>query len=274
MTSDPINPPERGSGTTRRTFIAARRDRGRGPLGAGAAGRLRDHLPDGRQQQRQLNDAHGSRRPAAGAPRPSGDAADLRRQQGDRLRPLAREGTAAVLQLGPVHQHRRRQGVREEVRRQGSDQHVHDDRRGGREDLERHRPVRRVRARAGVPRAARRRQGPAAAEPQLHPQPHGQRVAVAAQPLVRRRRALHGSVHDLHDRNRLARRQAAGLQPGHDGEPLERAVGGGPEDLRQGRAARRPARGPRDGPAPQRRHRRQHRGPEADQRRPRTRWST
>ena len=57
-----------------------------------------------------------------------------------------------------------------------------------------------------------------------------------------------------------------GLRPGDDGEPLERAVGGGPEDLRQGRAARRPARGPRDGAAPQRRHRRQHRGPEADQR--------
>ena len=89
----------------------------------------------------------------------------------DRLGPQAREGPAAVLQLGRVHQHRRRQVVREEVRRQGPDQHVHHDRRGGRQDLQRHRPVRRVRARAGVPRAAGRRQGAAAAEPQLHPEP-------------------------------------------------------------------------------------------------------
>ena len=46
---------------------------------------------------------------------------------------------------------------------------------------------------------------------ELHPQPQGQRVAGARQPVVRRRRALHGPVHDLHHRDRLAHRQAAGL---------------------------------------------------------------
>ena len=57
-----------------------------------------------------------------------------------------------------------------------------------------------------------------------------------------------------------------GFDPATMENPWSASLGGGPEDLRQGRAARRPARGPRDGPAAQRRHRRQHRGPEADQR--------
>ena len=211
MTSDPINPPERGSGTTRRTFMRH---------AATAAASL--SVPG-------LLAACGTTSPTAGSsggssttPMGPGGLPLARPDNPVTLPiyadnkaiasgPVAREGTAAVLQLGPVHQHRRRQGVREEVRRQRPDQHVHDDRRGGREDLQRHRSVRRVRARARVPRAARRRQGPAAAEPQLHPESQGQRVAVAAQPLVRRGRALHGSVHGLHDRNRLARRQASEL---------------------------------------------------------------
>ena len=93
----------------------------------------------------------------------------------------------------------------------------------------------------------------------LHPEPQAQRLAVARQPVVRRRQPLHGSVHDLHDRHRLARGQAAGLRSGEAGQPVVRAVGGGADDRRQGGTARRSARGLAHGPAPQRRHRRQHR---------------
>ena len=42
---------------------------------------------------------------------------------------------------------------------------------------------------------------------------------------------LHGAVHDLHHRDRLAHRQAAGLRPGQARQPVDARCGRGPEDL-------------------------------------------
>ena len=210
----------------------------------------------------------GPRGAATGAAERAGVAADLRGQQGDRLGPEAREGAAAVLQLAGVHQPGRHQLVREEVRRRGPDLDVHHARRGGGQDRVGRRAVRRLLSRDAdleqlvVGKLLR------AAEPRLHPQPRGQRLADARQPLVRLRQPVHGPVHDLHDRHRLAHRQAAELQPRALRQPVERAVDRGPEDLRAGRDARRPARRAGARAAAQRRHRRQHREPGHAERRP------
>ena len=98
-----------------------------------------------------------------------------------------------------------------------------------------------------------------AAEPRLHPQPRGQRLADPGQPLVRLRQPVHGPVHRLHDRLRLAQRQAAGLQPRELRQPVERPVDRGAEDPRPDRDARRPARRDGAGTAAHRHDRRQHR---------------
>ena len=238
-----------GAGTTRRTFIKRAGAAAAGLSRPGAAGRLRDHRARQRlapAARRRADSGPGGL--AAGAPEPAGDAADLRRQQGDRLGPAARERVRSSSTTGSststtdvVNAFEKKYGVKVQISTFTTiDEAVAKIASGAG-------PVRRVRARARVPRAARGRQGAAAAEPQLHPQPEGRTSGRRCQPVVRRRQPLHRALHDLHHRDRLAGRQAARVQPGQAGQPVERAVAGGPEDRGQGRAARRPARGPGDG---------------------------
>ncbi len=61
--------------------------------------------------------------------------------------------------------------------------------------------------------AGRPAPGPAA-EPRPRPEPRDRGLAGAAEPVLRRRPALHGPVHALHDRDRLAQRQARRLRSG------------------------------------------------------------
>ncbi len=94
--------------------------------------------------------------------------------------------------------------------------------------------------------AGHRRAGPAA-QPQL-PHQHRQRVAVVPEPLVRRGGALHGPLHRLHDRHRLAHRPGPRRHRG-TAEPVRRPLG--PGVLRQDRGHRRLAHRDGDGRAAQ-----------------------
>ena len=89
-----------GGPSTRRTFIkragaAAAAVAGPRP----AARRAARPTPTGGGSTSGAAATPGPGRPAARPPRPPGDAADLRRQHGDRVRPEAGDGPAAVLQL-------------------------------------------------------------------------------------------------------------------------------------------------------------------------------
>ena len=89
------------------------------------------------------------------------------------------------------------------------------------------------------PRAARGGKAPPPAEPLLHPE-HQPGVARLPEPVLRPRLAVHGPVHDLHDRHVVAegpRRRG----PLHDGQPLGHALER--EVPREGRHPRRLSRG-------------------------------
>ncbi len=81
---------------------------------------------------------------------------------------------------------------------------------------------------------------------------------IPAEPLVRRRLALHRPLHGLLHRDRLAQRLPPRLRPVEVRQPLRQLLADG-RNLGQGGDARRPARRPRLRPPPQRHHRRQHR---------------
>ena len=112
----------------------------------------------------------------------------------------------------------------------------------------------------GPPPAADRPAADPAAELRADPEPGEGGLAGGPEPVLRRRAALLRALHALHDRDRLAQRQARRLRPERArlGELLE--VGAVPRA--RGRARRRP-RGDRDGADAPRRDRPQHRGPEA-----------
>ena len=96
-------------------------------------------------------------------------------------------------------------------------------------------------------------------------------MAVAAEPVVRLRAPLHGALHGLHDRDRLAHRQAARIQPGLARQPVERAVEEGPKIAGRVGMLDDEHDGTRDGAAAQRDHRRQHRVARGTSTPPRTR---
>ena len=264
----------RRDSTAARCCAAARSPR-RGSARAGLLGACADTTtPVGAIAARRRRRA---RRPAARAAQPRRSTLPIYPDnQRDRVGPAPRGGAAAVLQLDRLHQPGRHQRLPAQYKRQGRDQHVHDDRRGGREARERRRAVRRVRARDGVPRASSSsaRSCSRSTTPTCRTCA-AQRLAVAAEPVVRRRQPLLGAVHGLHDRDRLARGLPARLRPGQ---------------ARASRGARCGREGPKiagkvgllddehdgtdDGAAPQRRHRPQHREPAAAQRRPRRARST
>ena len=127
----------------------------------------------------------------------------------------------------------------EEVQLQGRVDDLQHDHRRDLEDQERRGRLRRLRPDAGQPRSAGRDQADPAAQPQLHPE-HRASLARLQEPLLRPGLAVHGALHRLHDRHRLAegpRRR----EPGYTGERLPDPVA--EEVRRQGRHPRRLPRG-------------------------------
>ena len=177
------------------------------------------------------------------APERSGDAAAVRRPAGRRLRPGARDRRHVPdLQLPRVQRAGRPEGLRQEVRREGRGDHLHHDVRGRRQAEARCHRLRRVLPDAGHPRQGRRRQAPPAGEPELHHR-HEQRLAAAAEPVLRPGFAIHRALHGLHDRHHVPR------GPGHARERPQRrlrhALGRGEQgqELHHRRQPRRPLHG-------------------------------
>ncbi len=138
-----------------------------------------------------------------------GDVGHRERQQADRRRARPREGRhAAALQLRRLHRARRDQVVRGQVLDQGGSVDVQRHRRGHHQDPRRQRRLRHLlpELRPDQP-AGQRRVGPSD-QPQLRPQ-HQECLAVLHQPLVRPGVAVHGALHRLHHRHRLAYRPGA-----------------------------------------------------------------
>ncbi len=111
-----------------------------------------------------------------------------------------------------------------------------------------------------LPLAHRRRQAHPAGQPLVPPEPE-ERVAAAAEPVLRRALALLGAVHRLHDRHRVAEGQ--GEDAADRVQERLRRVLARTEVRRQGRDPRRPARGARHGAPAPRRAQHQHREREA-----------
>ncbi len=84
---------------------------------------------------------------------------------------------------------------------------------------------------AGRPRYRRCRQADQAAQPRLHPEPPEEHLAAAPQPVLRRRVALHRSLHRLRHRHRMADGQG---QAGHRRHETSRGTSSG--SLRRTRA--------------------------------------
>ena len=146
----------------------------------------------------------------------SGAVAGLQGQPADRERAQAgAERDAQGLQLDRLHEPGLHQQLPEEVQLQGRVDELQHDHRRDLEDQERRGRLRRVRPDSGQPRSAGRDQADPAAQPQLHPE-HRAGLARLQEPLLRPRLAVHGALHRLHDRHRLAegprRRQPGQLE--------------------------------------------------------------
>ncbi len=152
-----------------------------------------------------------ARRPPARTARQPGHLGDLRRQPADRLRARAREGPAQDLQLERLPLAEDHQGLRQGVRRRGPALDVRDHGRVDGEDLVGRGRLRRVLPVPGAARPHGAREAPPAAQPRLRPEPREEHLAGAPGPVLRQGLAVHGPVHDLHDRDRLSHRQG-----GHD----------------------------------------------------------
>ena len=183
----------------------------------------------------------------------------------DRVRHGARDRRRVHrLQLSGLHLRQAAQGLRQEVRRHGQGRAVRRHQLRDRQARLRRHLAGRHRHDAGQPRPGGRRQADPADQPRLHPEPEEERVAVAAEPVLRRRLALRRALHDVLDRHRLAHRPRQGGHRG-DGQPLGHPLGvAGVQG--QGRRAQRAARDDRDGAPAQGPHGRQHRGSQADRR--------
>ena len=145
---------------------------------------------------------------------------------------------------------RRSEEVREGVQRQGQDHDVRERGGGAREAHVGTSELRRVVRDRRLPLAHRRRQAHPAGQPLVPPEPE-ERVAAAAEPVLRRALALLGAVHRLHDRHRVAEGQ--GEDAADRVQERLRRVLARTEVRRQGRDPRRPARGDRNGAPPSRR---------------------
>ena len=195
---------------------------------------LRHHRP------RRPGPAPRPRRPAAGPPEQPGQPPDLSRQPAHPLRSRTGVRPAPALQLGRIRQRGRPQVVRKEIRRRGPAEHLLDPRRSGRQARRRRRRLRRLRPHPAGDQPPRRGQADPAAEPELHPQPAQERLEVPAEPLVRRRLALHRPLHGLLHRDRLAQRLPPGLPPVRIRQPLRQLLAD-ERNLGQGGDARRSA---------------------------------
>ena len=118
----------------------------------------------------------------------------------------SRERPAPHLQLERLSRSEDQERLRQGVRRRRPGDVLLDDGRGGREDRLGGDRVRRLLPDGGSHRSARPRKASPAAERQLPPEPR-ERLGVAAGSLVRQGLAVHGSVHDLDDRDRVPHRQ-------------------------------------------------------------------
>ncbi len=161
-----------------------------------------------------------SRRPTARPPEQSCQPPDLPGQPAHPLGPRTRVRPAPALQLGRIRQRGRPQVLRKEIRRRGPAEHLLDPRRSGRQARRRRRRLRRLRPHPAGDQPARRGQADPAAEPELHPQSKKKRLEIPAEPLVRRRLALHRPLHRLLHRDRLAQRLPPRLRPDGIHQPL------------------------------------------------------
>ena len=109
----------------------------------------------------------------------------------------------ADLYLGGVHQPGRGQLLRQEVQVQDADHHVQHDERGHEQAAQRALVRRAGRPHRGPDGPDRQHQAGPAAQPLLHPE-HLPGLARLHQPVLRPGLAVHGAVHHLHDRDRLA----------------------------------------------------------------------
>ncbi len=246
-----MHPRERRS--TRRHFLFS----SAGSIAAlsGADALLRDR--GGIRRSRRRPDRPG--RDPARAPQVPGHPPDLLGQRADLERQEPGEGAAEHLHVVGLHQPGCPQELREGHRREGQDHDLRERGGGARKAHVGAGELRRVVRDRRLPLTLRRGEADPAAQPLLPVEPE-ERVAVAAEPVLRRALALLGAVYRLHDGHRLPQGQgeaaAHGLQRVLAGEAL----------LGQGGDPRRPARGARDGTPPPRHRGRQHGGPETRER--------
>ena len=172
------------------------------PVAAGSTGQRRQgpaRRPDRRRPRRRRG------HPARAARLPGRPAAHRRHGQVEHEARARRR--AQDLQLRRLPRPGDDQGVRQAGGRQRPGDDV-PDARGGVQQAERRQPRGRrdlLDARPAV--APRRPPAPDAAQPRARPQPDEERLARAAQPVLRRRGPLQHPVRDLHDGHRLAPRQ-------------------------------------------------------------------
>ena len=224
------HPKERPNSLSRRNFLLTKRRCRRGLLRCRPpARRLRQHDERPREHRRgrrtrragrpAAREARQARDPAAlgGSHRvgaPAGDRRDVHRLQLSLL-PL-QEGPhgfrGQVRRRRPVHAVRQRQ-LRTPAARLRSGH------------------ARRDEYHAGHARYRRCRQADQAAQPRLHPEPPEEHLAAARRPVLRRRVALHRSLHRLRHRHRMADGQG---QAGHRRHETSRGTSSG--SLRRTRA--------------------------------------
>ena len=140
--------------------------------------------------------------------------------QRDQERAAARaQRHAQGLQLGRLRQPAEPEELRQEVQLPGRGHHVQHDDRGAGQAQQRAGQLRRVHGRhRGRDRQGGRREADPAAEPQLPAERRAPGLAGVPEPVLRPALAVHGAVHDLHDRHLLAQ----GPHPRRPGELAQR----------------------------------------------------
>ena len=246
--------------TTASTRVEIRPPRVPRAVGRGRSSACRAWARSSRPAAAAQRGVHASRA-AARKPGEPGDAAAVRRQPDDRVGPRARERDASHLQLERLPLTQDQEGFAQGVRRQGRGDVLHDHGRGGREDRVRGGRLRRLLPDAGPHRPTRPRQGAAAAQPRLPPEPRRTSGRRSRTRWYDKGSQLHRPVHDVDDRDRVPRRQgredAARLL-----EPVRDLLGRG--QPREDVPARRQPRRARAHAPEERDHGHQHRGPRPD----------
>ena len=234
--NEPSTPEEPPQGVSRRSLLRrggrarARRGRRRGlagcentttpvaAAGGGGGGKGHPRRPDRRRPGRR-------RRASRSRAATTRSTLPAHRRRRSRLGEARARRRAADLQLRRLPQPGGHQGVRQAGRRQRPRHDVRDARRGVLEAQHRRPRVRRHLLDARPALAARRAQAHPAAELRADPEPAEERLAGAAQPVLRRRPALHGPLRRLHDRASAGATTIVDFDPSEAATAVGRASG-------------------------------------------------